>query len=97
MKLLKLKFKMHKLVNCIFYLIIFGIGFILGFCGNKLNFNKLVSNFLMIDSVQALTIDGDFIYNEIILKAEDFKYSEYPYFVCDDAYGTLKCYFFTEK
>ena len=56
MKLLNLKYKMHKLVNLIFYLIIFGIGFLLGFGAEKINFNKLISQFLFIDNVSAATI-----------------------------------------
>lgn len=55
MKILQLKYKMHKLVNLAFYLIIFGIGFILGFGAEKININKLMSQFLFIDNVSAQT------------------------------------------
>lgn len=53
MKILNLKYKMHKLVNLVFYLIIFGIGFLLGFSAEKININKLINQFLFIDTVSA--------------------------------------------
>ena len=55
MKILHLKYKMHKLVNLAFYLIIFILGFLLGFAVEKINFNKLISQFLFIDNVSAQT------------------------------------------
>lgn len=57
MKILKLKYKMHKLVNCIFYIGIFIFGFLLGFSAEKINFNKLISQVLFIDSASAETVE----------------------------------------
>lgn len=55
MNILKYKYKAHKLVNLIFYFIVFFAGFILGFVSNKIDIKKMVSEFLMIDNVSALT------------------------------------------
>lgn len=54
MSILQYKYKAHRLVNTLFYIIIFVIGFVLGFGANKIDFNKLISQVLMIDNVQAL-------------------------------------------
>jgi len=43
MKLLQLKYKMHKLVNLFFYLIIFVVGFLLGLTINSVNAEELNS------------------------------------------------------
>lgn len=57
MKILNLKYKMHKIVNYVFYLIIFIFGFLLGFSAEKIDFSKLISEVLFIDSVNAYTVN----------------------------------------
>lgn len=88
MKLLNLKYKMHKLVNLVFYLIIFGIGFLLGFGAEKINFNKLISEFLFIDNVSAYTIqvgnntiDEQYIY-DTFSTISDFNLKDYSTIEC---------------
>lgn len=44
-KILRFKFKLHSLVNYIFYLFIFIIGFILGKIGSFTNLKDLIINF----------------------------------------------------
>lgn len=76
MDILKYKYKAHKFVNYAFYLIIFLIGFLIGFSTNKIDINKLISQFLMIDSVYAVepisTTDyGDYILSEYAINYSD--------------------------
>lgn len=98
MSILKYKYKAHKLINTLFYIVVFGIGFILGFGAEKIDFNKLVSQVLMIDSVSATTIytyngttiDEDFIYERFMERSNhinevqpDFDISVFPYIYCN--------------
>lgn len=109
MNILKYKYKAHKLVNTLFYVAVFGIGFILGFGTNKIDFNKLVSQVLMIDNVSALeiitigdyNITDEFIYNTFN-DYEDGFLEEYPYVFCtksQDSYGrkSFECFAFSEE
>lgn len=57
MSILKYKYKAHKLINTLFYVIVFGVGFLLGFGAEKINYNKLISQILMIDNVSALSFE----------------------------------------
>lgn len=97
MSILKYKYKAHKLINTLFYVVVFGIGFILGFGTNKIDFNKLISQVLMIDNVSATTIytyngtaiDEDFIYerfmenNNVNLSTQtDFDITKFPNIYC---------------
>ncbi|MBQ9072128.1 MAG: hypothetical protein IJY25_03115 [Bacilli bacterium] len=74
MSILQYKYKAHKLVNTLFYVIVFVIGFVLGFGAKEIDFSKLISQVLMIDSVSAYTmyedenvsIDKQFIENKFI-------------------------------
>ena len=66
MKILSLKYKMHRLVNLVFYLAIFIFGFLLGFATDKININELISNFLFIDNVNAeelVCTDGENLFD----------------------------------
>lgn len=77
MSILKYKYKAHKLINTLFYAVVFGIGFILGFGAEKIDFNKLVSQVLMIDNAKAYTItttsSGEVINEDFIIS----KFSSY--------------------
>lgn len=53
----KAKYQAHKLVNIIFYIIVFLIGFYMGVMGQKIGIRDLFSKFLFIDNVEAFTID----------------------------------------
>ena len=55
MNILKCKYEAHRFVNVIFYFVVFAIGFVLGFGANKIDIKNLLSEFLMIDNVSALT------------------------------------------
>ena len=106
MKILSLKYKLHKLVNLVFYLIVFVLGFLLGFLGNKINFDDLLSNFLFIDNAYAYTIQSgenfefneEYIYNKFS-ENENFSLVDFPYIHCyrDISGGTklLSCYALT--
>lgn len=50
----KAKYQAHKLVNIIFYIIVFLIGFYMGVMGQKIGIRDLFSKFLFIDNVEAL-------------------------------------------
>ena len=56
MSILKYKYKAHKFINYAFYVVVFIAGYLLGFGAEKIDFNKLVSQFLMIDNAKALEI-----------------------------------------
>lgn len=77
MSILSYKYKAHKLVNTLFYVVVFGIGFVLGFGAEKIDFNKLISQVLMIDNAKAYTItttsSGDVINEDFIIS----KFSSY--------------------
>lgn len=83
MNILKYKYKAHKLVNLIFYFIVFFTGFILGFVSNKIDIKKMLSEFLMIDNVSALTKvkSGTISISDSSLKvtSSNFKNEEYIY------------------
>ena len=74
MSILQYKYKAHRLVNTLFYVIVFIIGFLLGFGAKEIDFSKLLSQVLMIDSASAYTIyendnviiDKEFIQNKFI-------------------------------
>ena len=106
--LFKLKFKMHKLVNIIFYLIIFVVGFIIGFTTNKINISKIISQILFIDSAEAYTIttakednipiDEEYIYNSFSTN-ENFDINEFNHIYCSyngsaSTYQYIYCYAF---
>ena len=101
MSILKYKYKAHKFINYIFYIIVFLVGFLIGFSTEKINFNKLISQVLMIDNVSAAIIDNyntfdeEFIYNSFTLNSE-FDINEYPYIGCKyynlSSYPTLYCF-----
>ena len=104
MSILQYKYKAHKLVNIAFYLVIFLIGFVLGFGAKEIDFSKLLSQALMIDEVSAytvyendnVTINEEFIYDVFLEKFDDFDLEEYPYFVCTYSSGyntTIPSYF----
>jgi len=89
MSILKYKYKAHKFINYAFYIVVFIFGFLLGFTTQKLDFNKLISQLLMIDSVSAYTItqsdksklNEDFIYESFKNTFSSFKNPEdYVYF-----------------
>ena len=82
MKILSLKYKMHRLVNLVFYLAIFIFGFLLGFATDKININDFISNFLFIDNVNAYSINNEFDEEYIFTnfsRDETFDINEYPY------------------
>ncbi len=85
MNILKYKYKAHKLVNSVFYLIIFLVGFLMGLGVKKINFNKLISNFLMINTVHAYTIDSK---NEIEFN-EEFIYNAFQNWVSKNGTYTI--------
>lgn len=89
MSILSYKYKAHKLVNTLFYLIIFAIGFIMGSGVKDTKISNILSNILMIDNVSAYTIDTqgdmkfdeDFIYNMFIRKYPTLDFNN-PYVFC---------------
>lgn len=105
MNILKYKYKAHKLVNTLFYIVVFVIGFVLGFGAKKLDFSELISQVLMIDNVSAIeigTIKGNKINEEFIYnKFNDFEdgfLAEYPYIVCTyHTTPTLDCIAYSEE
>lgn len=105
MNILKYKYKAHKLINLIFYFIVFLLGFLLG--GGNL---KNITNFLFIENVEAYVIDTtnvrtydeEYILNKF-KEAEDYDYYKYPYIVCsyseysNQPYNELICYAIDEE
>ena len=83
MNILKYKYKAHKLINYAFYLVVFLIGFGIGFGAKKLDFSKVISQFLMIDNVSAITgrRSGNITYTDTSLNmtASNFNDEEYIY------------------
>ena len=90
MSILQAKYKAHRLVNSIFYIIIFFIGFLIGIGAKNIDFSKLASNILFIDNVSASESDNVFIKlgdleitnNYIYSKLFDdtgYSYEDYPY------------------
>ena len=55
--MLKAKYKAHKLINVIFYIIVFLIGFYMGIMGQKIGVKELFNKFLFIDNVYAYSYD----------------------------------------
>lgn len=109
MSILKYKYKAHKFVNYVFYVIVFLVGFFIGFGSKEINFSKLISQVLMIDNAQALDIGtignyeitDEFIYNEFAKYQENFL-DEYPYVFCEYYFKgnlspTLQCTAFNEE
>lgn len=91
MSILKYKYKAHKFINYAFYVIVFLIGFGIGFCAKEINFNKLISQVLMIDNVSAYTIttingievNEEYIYNMFSSQdSENFNLENYPMIYC---------------
>lgn len=75
MNILKFKYKAHKFINYIFYVVIFIAGFLLGFSTEKINFSKLISQVLMIDNVSAYTFNFN---NFTIKNVEAFAIDNIP-------------------
>ena len=109
MSILKYKYKAHKFINYAFYIVVFIFGFLLGFTTQKIDFNKLVSQFLMIDNASALTIHEDenlkidetFIYNTFSVNYNNFNLESFPYIPCTEhdystGFHTVQCRAFTE-
>lgn len=88
MSILGAKYKAHKFVNIIFYVIVFVFGFLVGIGAKKININTLFSKVLMIDNVNAytiysdsnITIDEEQIYNWFSTNFPNFDLEQYPYF-----------------
>lgn len=111
MSILQYKYKAHRLVNTLFYVIVFAIGFVLGFGAKEIDFSKLISNVLMIDTVNAYNIveKNDFIIDEE--KLLDLVYNDYSNFdftisknvLCKNTvydnydYGELTCLFLDDE
>ena len=77
MSILSYKYKAHKFINYAFYVVVFIVGFLLGFASDKINYNKLISQVLMIDNVQAyefkqqkVTVNEEWIYNTLTQNLE---------------------------
>lgn len=95
MSILQYKYKAHRLVNTLFYVIVFVIGFLLGFGAKKIDFNNLLSQVLMIDNVSAYTIydkddikiDERKIYDLFSLN-ENFDIEIYSNIICSISYTT---------
>lgn len=103
MSILKYKYKAHKLVNILFYAIVFIVGFSLGFTSNKIDFSKLLSQVLMIDSVSAYEIlKDDYItitekeVVEYFETHEDFNLNEYNRISCTTSLDSLTCSAFSK-
>ena len=109
MSILKYKYKAHKFINYAFYIVVFIFGFLLGFTTQKLDFNKLISQFLMIDNVSAytiyeddnVTINEEFIYNTFLENYDNFNLDDFPYIHCtENIYSSshmFSCTAFNEK
>lgn len=85
MGILKYKYKAHRFVNYIFYIIVFLIGFCIGFFTKEINLSKLISNVLMIQNVSALdktTLNEDIIYGKFMEAFSDFNINDYPNINC---------------
>jgi len=95
----KLKFEAHRLVNLLFYGVIFILGFVCGLGIKQIDFNKLIPKILMIENVNALTItttvdtsngnlivfDEEYIYNEMFNNTE-YSYEDYSNIICHYSY-----------
>ena len=96
--ILKMKFKAHRLVNYLFYMIIFFIGFFVGFGAKNLNIKNIINQVLFIDNVEAKTmatvngtaIDEEYIYNRFIEKWKNFDIKKYNKISCGWFNNTTK-------
>ena len=82
MSILKYKYQAHRLINYIFYIIVFLIGFLLGHSSKEVNINKLISDFLFIDNVSAYEINIDdhiFVTESDILDSVNTHVSDFVY------------------
>ena len=90
MNIFSAKYKAHRLVNYIFYIIIFAFGFLIGIGAKKLDFKSIISKVFMIDTVNATTIytynnntvNEDFIYNRFLDIKSDFSFDVFQYVYC---------------
>lgn len=94
MSILKYKYQAHKIINYVFYLIVFVIGFLLGFGAKKIDFNNLIGQVLMIENVQAytlferttgsypITIDENYLMEKITLIDENFDLKTHSNVIC---------------
>ena len=57
MNIFSAKYKAHRLVNYIFYIIVFVFGFLVGLGVKKINFKTILPQILMIDKVDAASYD----------------------------------------
>lgn len=84
MSILKYKYKAHKLINYAFYVVVFVVGFIMGFGAKEINFNKLISQVLMIDSVEATTytfpVNNSYKVTSTNYYNEEFLYNFFNYY-----------------
>ena len=76
--MLKAKYQAHKLINVIFYIIVFLVGFYMGVVGQKIGLKDIFSKILMIDTVYAdeLNVDISSDFNNSYLPTTDNWYSE---------------------
>ena len=84
MSILKYKYKAHKFINYAFYVVVFVVGFIMGFGAKEINFNKLISQVLMIDSVEATTytfpVNNSYKVTSTNYYNEEFLYNFFNYY-----------------
>lgn len=97
-EILKMKFKAHRLVNYLFYIIIFFVGFFIGFGAKNLNIKNIISQLMFIDNVEARTIatvngtpiDEDYVYSRFKEKWENFDINIYNKISCGWFNNTTK-------
>lgn len=101
MSILSYKYKAHKFINYAFYVVVFIVGFLLGFASDKINYNKLINQVLMIDNVSAYTIESynGLEFNEVFIKnAFETQFSDWEneyldsYIVCNGNGYTWECH-----
>ena len=100
MSILSYKYKAHKLVNTLFYVVVFVIGFLLGFGAEKIDFDKLVSQVLMIDNAKAYTIVNDIDESkmvEMFSTNEDFDITIQHNIICFFRSSSLQCYALSDE
>lgn len=85
--MIQAKYKAHRFVNYIFYIIVFLLGFFVGTGLKKLNFNNIF-NFLLIDDVNAYsftvgsnTITEEWIVDKLSSQYSDFSVNSFPYII----------------
>lgn len=84
MSILQYKYKAHRLVNTLFYVIVFIIGFLLGFTCNKIDFSKLLSQVLMIDNVSAEELNIEFSNLEYIPNSSNYNDEKFIFSVLNE-------------